>query len=76
MWKIVYIASSLKTAQNLTDYLSQESIMFRTRALGALGSQSPAHIEILVPESEAEDALEILNNQLGLSYCQRGAPVG
>ncbi|MEG1500810.1 MAG: glutamate decarboxylase [Clostridiales bacterium] len=61
MWTIVYIATSQIKAQNLVEALQQEGFMVRLRTVGAIADGDAAHIEILVPRSEAEDAMEMMN---------------
>lgn len=66
MWTIVYIASHVKTARRLMNALAEEGILCRMD--GAELPPGSGQIEILVPESEAEDALEILNQRLGAGF--------
>ena len=65
MWTIVYIAHNKNRAHTLKDHLEREGIMVRLRLVGLTGAEEPGdamrnHIELLVPELEAEDATEII----------------
>lgn len=69
MWTVVYIAPNQPVAESLRDLLQDEGIMAILRPLG--GSGGPAKggrgsVELLVPESEAEEATEVLNSAIGL----------
>lgn len=60
MWTVVYIAPNKAVADRLKGILSQEGFMVSLRAIGLNGNESGA-VEILVPESEVDEALEIIN---------------
>lgn len=64
MWTVVYIAPNLAVAETLKDLLLKEGLLVKLR-----GPRGPtlevAHIEILVPEAEVEEAHEILATVLG-----------
>lgn len=69
MWTVVYIASSRSVAESLRDLLQEHGIMATIRPLGDTGNPSKKNrgsYEILVPESEAEEATEVLNSAIGL----------
>ncbi len=61
MWKVVYIAKNQVLADQLKSLLEMEGIMVMLRPIGAphLGPSGP--VEILVTESETEEASEIIN---------------
>jgi hypothetical protein len=62
---VIYIAPTQHIAEKYQQALSQEGILVQLRAVGAY--QQPTNnnsVEILVPESEAEEAHEILTNIL------------
>jgi len=67
MWTIVYIAHNKNRAQALKDCLEEEGIMARLRVVGLTGAEDAVHnhIELLVPELEAEEATEIIQAVLG-----------
>jgi hypothetical protein len=61
VWIVVYIAPTKKEAEIIKQMLTREGILVKAKAIdqSQLGCNSP--IEILVPESEADEALEIIN---------------
>lgn len=63
MWTVVYIASNKTQALKLKDILMEEGILAQIRAIGLSNTGEGIH-EILVPESEAEEAHSII--------CERG----
>ncbi|MBC7341814.1 MAG: glutamate decarboxylase [Clostridia bacterium] len=64
MWTVVYIAANTKIAENLKEILTREGLMVKLRPVGGLALPQ-ASVEILVPESEAEEANEIINAAMG-----------
>ncbi len=63
MWTVVYIAPNRTRAQSIKEVLNSEGLLVNLRCLGCNPENSKA-IEILVPESEAEEANEIINSIL------------
>jgi hypothetical protein len=64
MWTVVYIASNRQLAERLKLNLSEEGLLANIRLVGANQNTDIGVFEILVPESEAEEATEIINQQL------------
>lgn len=64
MWTVVYIASSRQLAENLKATLTAEGILVKLRAAGSPKAGDAGAHEILVPESEAEEAHEIISEAL------------
>lgn len=64
MWTVIYIAANRKLALRLKDILTREGIMVNLRPIGTCQMEDLTGYELLVPESEAEDANEILNTAL------------
>lgn len=64
MWTVVYISSNKIMAEQLKAVLTQEGllVMLRPACIPHMGDSGP--VEILVPESEAEEAQEIINSKL------------
>lgn len=62
MWTVVYIAQNQVMADQYKSLLEMEGILVMLRSLGApqMGASSP--VEILVAESEAQEAAEILTS--------------
>lgn len=70
MWKVVYIAPNRTVAERLRDLLNGEGILATLRPLGGREkvnpqSQERGSFELLVPESELEEATDVLSNAIG-----------
>ncbi|HYF78854.1 MAG TPA: glutamate decarboxylase [Symbiobacteriaceae bacterium] len=65
MWQVIYIAPNKQAAEQLRDALSREGILVSLRATGVSTNGSNTHVELLVPQGEAREAHEILNEALG-----------
>lgn len=66
MWTVVYVAQSKDGADELKDMLNTHGVLVKTRQIGK-GKNSGGVFEILVPETEVEDACVILE-QLGRDF--------
>lgn len=64
MWTVVYISANRVMAEQLKSLLTEEGLLVMLRPVGIphLGDSAP--VEVLVPESEAEEAQEIINGKL------------
>jgi hypothetical protein len=62
MWTVVYIAPSKSVAESLQNVLTSEGMLVLLRTIGLPPVGDSGAVEILVPESEVDEALEILNN--------------
>jgi len=60
MWKVIYIAHGAGAAQNLETLLRKSGFMCRVHVVGSRRSGVAGAYEIEVPESEADDAYEVL----------------
>ena len=60
MWTVVYIASNRNQAENLKKVLCDEGVLANTRPAGVVAATGDGMYEILVLESEADEAHEIL----------------
>lgn len=65
MWQVIYIAPNKQAAEQLRDALSREGILVSLRATGVSTNSGNTHVELLVPQGEAREAHEILNEALG-----------
>ncbi|MGI5891236.1 MAG: glutamate decarboxylase [Bacillota bacterium] len=65
MWAVIYIASGKRQIKSITELLQRESILCRIRYFGD-ANETNTHAEILVPESEAEEASSIINTNIFL----------
>lgn len=62
MWKVIYIAPSMRVAKWLKEMLADEGLLVSERPMGGASGQGP--VEILVPKSEAAEAHGILSSVL------------
>ncbi len=62
MWTVVYIAPNKTTAENYKNVLQLEGLLVQLRPIGTSNQGDAGSVEILVPESEAEEAHEIIFN--------------
>lgn len=62
MWTVVYIAPSKSAAETLQRVLSSEGLLVQLRNIGLPQVGDSNAVEILVPESEVDEAMEILSN--------------
>ncbi|PKM47184.1 MAG: glutamate decarboxylase [Firmicutes bacterium HGW-Firmicutes-8] len=62
MWTVVYIAPNRLVAESLQGILGNEGLLVMLRAIGLPHVGDASAVEILVPESEVDEALEILNS--------------
>jgi len=62
MWTVVYIAPNRLVAETLQGVLSSEGLLVTLRAIGLPHVGDSGAVEILVPESEVDEAMEILNS--------------
>ncbi|HHY39568.1 MAG TPA: glutamate decarboxylase [Clostridia bacterium] len=60
MWKVVYVAENKSIAEMLKDLLDKEGLLVMLRPVGIPHAGSSGSYEVLVPESEAEEASEVL----------------
>ncbi|MCL1919346.1 MAG: glutamate decarboxylase [Peptococcaceae bacterium] len=61
MWTVIYIAPNRATAEKYGEHLEQEGIFVQLRAVSR--KETPqGMVEIQVPQSEAEEAHEILTS--------------
>jgi len=65
MWTVIYIAPSKEIAERYKKILLEEGMLVQLRPLGSSHLGEHASVEILVPESEAEEAHEILTGVMG-----------
>lgn len=61
MWTVVYIAPNKREAERLQHTLTQEGLLVKLRNIGLPNANDNGSVEILVPESEVDEALEIIN---------------
>lgn len=59
MWTVVYMAPNRETAERVKECLTKESILAKIRPISK-NSCRDGYYEVLVPESETEEAHNIL----------------
>ncbi len=64
MWTVVYIAPNKNRAEQLEEALISEGLLVNLRGVVNESENFSRAIEILVPESEVEEAQEIINSIL------------
>ncbi|SHK53913.1 glutamate decarboxylase [Paramaledivibacter caminithermalis] len=60
MWTVIYIAHQEKDAYSIKDKLSSEGFLVKIRSVG---SSNDGIFELLVPEAEADEAHNVLNDE-------------
>lgn len=66
MWTVIYVAQSKIGAEELKNMLSDQGVLVKIRQISK-GRNNDGLFEILVPETEVEDACAILE-QLGKDF--------
>ncbi len=61
MWTVVYIALNRKEADRLERLLATEGFLVKLRMIGLTQADNTCSIEILLPESEVDEAMEVIN---------------
>ncbi|MGI6553392.1 MAG: glutamate decarboxylase [Clostridia bacterium] len=64
MWTVVYIVPNRTIADSLKEALADEGLLVMLRAAGSPQDGQAGAVEILVPESEAEEAHEVISKKL------------
>ncbi|MCG8538589.1 MAG: glutamate decarboxylase [Clostridia bacterium] len=60
MWTVIYVAHQEEEAKRIKDKLNGEGFLVKTKQVGKL---EDAIFELLVPESEADEAHSILSDE-------------
>lgn len=64
MWTVIYIGPNRSEAERIREILTREGLLCKPRLADLTTVGDTGYIEILVPEAEAEEALEILQGVL------------
>jgi len=64
VWTVVYIAPNKTVAESLKKMLTTEGFLVQLRVLGFPQIHDTCPVEILVPESEIDEAMEIIKCSL------------
>jgi len=65
VWTVIYIAQNKAVAEKYKQVLTDEGLLVQVRPIGTSPVREHTSFEILVPESEAEEAHEIITELLG-----------
>jgi len=61
VWTVVYIAPHMREAERIKNVLSGEGFLVKLKTVGISHVNECGPVEVLVPESEVEEATEIMN---------------
>lgn len=61
MWTVVYIAQNKAEAERLQQKLTEEGLLVKVKPLGGSKDSDSNSYEILVPASEVDEAMELIN---------------
>jgi hypothetical protein len=61
VWTVVYIAPNKREADRLKMLLAAEGFLVKLRIIGLPQANDSSSVEILVPELEVDEAMEIIN---------------
>jgi adenine deaminase len=64
VWKVIYVASNWKEADEMKDRLAREGLMVMLRS-GSRDKHTSRHVELLVPRLEAREAHSIIMQYIG-----------
>jgi len=60
VWTVVYIAPHMREAERIKNALSGEGFLVKLKTVGLSNMNECGPVEVLVPESEIEEAMEIM----------------
>ncbi|MBC7765018.1 MAG: hypothetical protein H7Y41_00915 [Hyphomonadaceae bacterium] len=60
MWTVVYMAQNKEMAVTLQEALEKEGLLVKIRPVGKGKNQDDDYYEVLVPESEVQEAHELI----------------
>lgn len=63
MWMVVFVAQSLEIAEKIKELIMSSGLLVKVRAIGGSSDEKYGCYEILVPESELDEAHSIIINQ-------------
>ncbi|MDA8336666.1 MAG: glutamate decarboxylase [Peptococcaceae bacterium] len=62
MWTVVYLAPNCREAERVKNLLTAEGFVVQTKKI-CVGNDGNGPVGIMVPESEAGEALEVIHGQ-------------
>ncbi len=60
MWTVVYLAKGKKLADKVSGLISEEGVLVKVQPVNRNADEEESYFEVLVPESEVEEAHNIL----------------
>lgn len=60
MWTVVYMAQNKEIVTKLQDFLEKEGLLVKIRPMSKNSNNKDNYYEVLVPESEVEEAHSII----------------
>lgn len=63
MWTVIYIAQNKESVDKLQAFLEKEGILVKIRPVGKKTSEEDGCFEVLVPDSEVQDAHVVMIEQ-------------
>ncbi len=63
MWMVVFVAQSAETAEKIKELIMANGLLVKVRAINGSGEEKFGCYEILVPESELDEAHSIIINE-------------
>lgn len=60
MWTVVYMAQNKEVVQKLQEILEKEGLLVKIRPISKGASDDDSYFEVLVPQSEIEEAHSII----------------
>ena len=60
MWTVIYLAKNKKIADKISEQVSKEGFLVKVQPVNKSTEDEDGYFEILVPESEVEEAHNIL----------------
>lgn len=64
MWTVIYIAPNRIIAEQMGKLLEAEGILVSLKPMGVPHLGDSGAVEVTVPESEAEEAIEVINSSI------------
>ena len=63
MWMVVFVAQSAETAEKIKELIMANGLLVKVRAINGSAEEKYGCYEILVPESELDEAHSIIINE-------------
>jgi len=64
VWKVIYVARDINMAKNIEKLLKEKEIAVTLKKLEIAQDDLDGNVEVLVPQCEVEEALNLVNRTL------------